>query len=97
MKTSAKWYFCLGSVIEVRERQQDFVIKFPSRRYPSYCTTARAVQRFYKAGNCHRRIPLSRTTPLSLRIPAEDVLGYVLTHPESSVWDILARLVPTQN
>ncbi|GFU28647.1 DUF4817 domain-containing protein [Trichonephila clavipes] len=35
-----------------------------------------------------RRVPLSRATPPSLRIPAEDVLGYVLTHPESSVRDI---------
>ncbi|PRD24550.1 UNVERIFIED_CONTAM: hypothetical protein NCL1_43427 [Trichonephila clavipes] len=59
-----------------------------SRRYPSYCTIAGAVQRLYKAGSCHRRIPLSLVTPSSLQIPTEDVLGYVLSHPESSVWDI---------
>ncbi|GFX92416.1 DUF4817 domain-containing protein [Trichonephila clavipes] len=45
-------------------------------------------QRLYKAGSCHRRILLSRVTPSSLRIPAEDVLGYALAHLESSVRDI---------
>ncbi|GFY02680.1 DUF4817 domain-containing protein [Trichonephila clavipes] len=36
----------------------------------------------------NRHIPLSRATPSSFRIPAEDVPGYVLTHRESSVRDI---------
>ncbi|GFT83034.1 DUF4817 domain-containing protein [Trichonephila clavipes] len=31
---------------------------------------------------------MSHATPSSLRIPAEDVLGYALAHPESSVRDI---------
>ncbi|GFW90294.1 uncharacterized protein TNCV_2121601 [Trichonephila clavipes] len=35
--------------------------------------------------------------PYLQRIPAEDVLGYALAHPESSIRDILAGLVPTQN
>ncbi|GFV72206.1 DUF4817 domain-containing protein [Trichonephila clavipes] len=35
-----------------------YAVKFSSRRYPSYCTIARAVQRLYKAGSCQRRIPL---------------------------------------
>ncbi|GFU36930.1 DUF4817 domain-containing protein [Trichonephila clavipes] len=65
-----------------------YAIKFPCRTYSSFCTIARAVQHLYKAGSCHRRIPLSHVTPSSLRIPAEDVLGYALTHPESSVRDI---------
>ncbi|GFX31571.1 DUF4817 domain-containing protein [Trichonephila clavipes] len=51
-----------------------YAIKFPSRKHPSYCTIARAVQRLYKTGSFHRRSPLSRATPSSLRIPAEDVL-----------------------
>ncbi|GFS97318.1 DUF4817 domain-containing protein [Trichonephila clavipes] len=68
-----------------REAARLYAIQFPIRRYPSYCTIARAVQRLYKAGSCHRRIPLPRDTPSSLRIPAEGVLGFVLTHPESSV------------
>ncbi|GFT52625.1 DUF4817 domain-containing protein [Trichonephila clavipes] len=59
-------------------------IKFPSRGHPSYCRIASAVQRLYKTGSCHRRIPLSRATHLQ-RIPAKDVLGYALAHPESSV------------
>ncbi|GFT25353.1 DUF4817 domain-containing protein [Trichonephila clavipes] len=71
-----------------REATRLNAIKFSSRRHPSYCTIARAVQRLYKTESCHGRIPLSRASPLSLRIPAEDVLGYVLAHLESSVRDI---------
>ncbi|GFW68609.1 DUF4817 domain-containing protein [Trichonephila clavipes] len=70
-----------------REEARLYVIKFPSRRHPSYCTIASAIQRLYKTGSCHRRIPLSRATHLQ-RKPAEDVLGYALAHPESSVRDI---------
>ncbi|GFV99987.1 DUF4817 domain-containing protein [Trichonephila clavipes] len=40
-----------------------YAIKFPSRRHPSYCTIASSIQRLYKTGSCHRRIPLSRATP----------------------------------
>ncbi|GFV50771.1 uncharacterized protein TNCV_2214321 [Trichonephila clavipes] len=88
MKNTAKWYCCTGSIIEIRERESErlYVIKFPSRRHPSYCTIASAVQRLYKTGSCHRRTPLSRAH--LQRIPAEDVLGYALAHPESSVRDI---------
>ncbi|GFX45156.1 uncharacterized protein TNCV_3432041 [Trichonephila clavipes] len=63
-------------------------LKFSRRTHPSYCTTASAVQHLYKTGSVHRRIPLSRATPSSLRIPAKDILGYALAHPESSVRDI---------
>ncbi|PRD28397.1 UNVERIFIED_CONTAM: hypothetical protein NCL1_32503 [Trichonephila clavipes] len=71
-----------------REATRRFAIKFPSRRHPSYCTMAGTVQRLYKTGSGHRRIPLSRATPSSLRIQAEDVLGYALAHTESSVRNI---------
>ncbi|GFW46326.1 DUF4817 domain-containing protein [Trichonephila clavipes] len=71
-----------------REAARLYAIKFPSQRLPCYCTIAHAVQRLYKTGICHRRIPLSRARSSSLRIPAEDILGYALAHPESSVWDI---------
>ncbi|GFT16501.1 DUF4817 domain-containing protein [Trichonephila clavipes] len=71
-----------------REAARLYAIKFHSRRHPSYCTMAGTVQRLYKTGSCRRRIPLSRATPSSLRIPAEDVLGYALAHTESSVRDI---------
>ncbi|GFT30968.1 DUF4817 domain-containing protein [Trichonephila clavipes] len=75
------------STCEVIQREAPIIyaIKFPSRRHRSYCTIACAVQRLYKTGSCHRRIPLSRATPSSLRIPAEDVLGYALTLPDNSV------------
>ena len=71
-----------------KEAARLYSTKFPSWRHPSYCTTARAVQCFYKTGSCHRRIPLSSAKPSSLRIPTEDVLGYALAHPESSARDI---------
>ncbi|GFW38864.1 DUF4817 domain-containing protein [Trichonephila clavipes] len=71
-----------------REAARLYAIKFPSRKHPSYCTIDRAVQRSYKTGSCHRRIPLSRATPSSLRIPSEDVLGYALAYPESCCRDI---------
>ncbi|GFV26844.1 DUF4817 domain-containing protein [Trichonephila clavipes] len=70
-----------------REVTRLYAIKFPSRRHASYCTIASVVQRLYKTRGCHRRTPLSRATHLQ-RIPAEDVLGCALAHPESSARDI---------
>ncbi|GFV20610.1 uncharacterized protein TNCV_776551 [Trichonephila clavipes] len=79
----------MGSAIEIRERRQEFMpLNFPVEKDPSYCTIDRAVQRLYKTESCHRRIPLSRATPSSLRIPSENVLGYALAYPEISVRDI---------
>ncbi|GFV91717.1 DUF4817 domain-containing protein [Trichonephila clavipes] len=46
-----------------REAARLYAIKFPSRRHPSYCTIARAVQRLYQIRSCHRRIPFSGATP----------------------------------
>ncbi|GFU85892.1 DUF4817 domain-containing protein [Trichonephila clavipes] len=63
-----------------------YAIKFPSRRHPSYCTIARTVQRLYKTGVAIDVFPY--LVPHLQRIPAEDVLGYALAHPESSVKDI---------
>ncbi|GFW26086.1 uncharacterized protein TNCV_3308571 [Trichonephila clavipes] len=77
--------YCEMVLLYKREVARLYAMKFPSERHPSYCTIARAIQRLYKTRNCHRRIPLSRDTPSSLRIPSEHVLGYVLAHPESSV------------
>ncbi|GFU06967.1 DUF4817 domain-containing protein [Trichonephila clavipes] len=71
-----------------REAARLYAIKFRSRRHPFYCTIDPAVQRLYKTGSCHRRLPLCRATPSSLRIPSEDVLGYAVAYPESSVRDI---------
>ncbi|GFX94645.1 DUF4817 domain-containing protein [Trichonephila clavipes] len=48
-----------------REAVRLYAIKFPSRRHPSYFTNASAVQRLHQTGSCHRRIPLSRDTPLA--------------------------------
>ncbi|GFW24146.1 DUF4817 domain-containing protein [Trichonephila clavipes] len=65
-----------------REAARLYAIQFPSRRHPSYCTIATAVQRLHQTGSCHRRNPLSRATPWW--ILAEDVVGYALAQPESS-------------
>ncbi|GFW64938.1 DUF4817 domain-containing protein [Trichonephila clavipes] len=71
-----------------REAARLYAIKFSSRRHPSYCTSARAVQRWYRTGSCQIRIPLSCAKPSSLRIPVEDVLRYALVHLESCVRNI---------
>ncbi|GFT03439.1 DUF4817 domain-containing protein [Trichonephila clavipes] len=78
------------SAIEIRERRQNLMpLNFPVEdNHLIVQLIDCAVQRLYKTGSCHRRIPLSHPTPSSLRILAEDVLGYVLTLPECSVQDI---------
>ncbi|GFT49856.1 DUF4817 domain-containing protein [Trichonephila clavipes] len=48
-----------------REAARIYAIKLPSRRHASYFRNASAVQRLYKTGSCHRRIPLYRATPLA--------------------------------
>ncbi|GFT01010.1 DUF4817 domain-containing protein [Trichonephila clavipes] len=69
-----------------REVARLYAIKFPSRRHPSYCTIASAVQRLFKLGVVID--VFSYLVPPLRRIPAEDVAGYTLAHPESSVRDI---------
>lgn len=71
-----------------RETERLYASKFPNRRHPSYSTIERAVKRLRETGSCHSRIRLSRATPPNWQIPAEDVLGYALAHPEKSVRDI---------
>ncbi|GFX90204.1 hypothetical protein TNCV_2449791 [Trichonephila clavipes] len=84
----------MGSIIEIREVARLYAYKFPSRRHPSYCTIARAVQRLYQTGCCHK--PLSRAT--------HTFSGYPLRMFYDMPWlilkvmsGILAWLVPTQN
>ncbi|GFW11544.1 uncharacterized protein TNCV_3810631 [Trichonephila clavipes] len=81
----------MGSVIEIRERRQYFMpLNFAVEdnhlivQLPVMSNACIKLGIFF----CHRRIPLSRPTPSSLRIPAEDVLGYVLALLESSVQNI---------
>ncbi|GFX09429.1 DUF4817 domain-containing protein [Trichonephila clavipes] len=71
-----------------REAARLYAIKFNSRRHPSYCTISVLLNACIKLKVVIDVFPLSRATPLSLRIPAEDVLGYALAHLESSVRDI---------
>ncbi|GFX35927.1 DUF4817 domain-containing protein [Trichonephila clavipes] len=80
-----------------REAARLYALKFPSRRHASSCTIARGVHHLYKTGSCHRRIPLSRATSSSLRIPAEDGLEDMPWPILKVVSGILAGLVPTQN
>ncbi|GFX04639.1 DUF4817 domain-containing protein [Trichonephila clavipes] len=42
-----------------RQSARLYAIKFPSRRHPSYCTIASAVQRLYKTGSCHKQDEVS--------------------------------------
>ncbi|GFV85554.1 uncharacterized protein TNCV_3773781 [Trichonephila clavipes] len=77
----------MGKAIEVRERQQDFMpLNFPVEDIHFIVQ----LPLLFNAG-IKLRVVLDVfpfPTSSSLRIPAEDVLGYVLTHPESSIRDI---------
>ncbi|GFW53658.1 uncharacterized protein TNCV_4815591 [Trichonephila clavipes] len=85
----------MGSVLEIRERRQDFMpLNF------SVEDILLIVQLPVLFNTCIKPGVFTDVFPQAsrLRIPAEDVLGYALAHPESSVRSgILARLVPTQN
>ncbi|GFY31500.1 DUF4817 domain-containing protein [Trichonephila clavipes] len=69
-----------------RDEARLYATRLTSRRHPSYCTIISVVQPCIKLGVVIDVFPYLM---LHLqRIPAEDVLGYVLTHPESSIRDI---------
>ncbi|GFV70114.1 uncharacterized protein TNCV_597081 [Trichonephila clavipes] len=87
MKNTAKWYCSTGSIIEIRESRQDLMrLNFPVRRHSFF------VQLPVLFNTCIKlRVVIDvfhyLVTQLQ-RIPTEEVLGYALAHPESSVRDI---------
>ncbi|GFV03277.1 uncharacterized protein TNCV_4018741 [Trichonephila clavipes] len=96
MKNTAKWYCCTGSVIEIRERRQDFMpLNFPVEDIHLIVQLPVLFSAGIKLGVVRDVFPY--LVPHLQRIPAEDVLGYALAHPEISVRDIRERLVHTQN
>ncbi|GFU91508.1 uncharacterized protein TNCV_2542761 [Trichonephila clavipes] len=96
MKNTAKWYCCRGNVIEIRERRQDFMpLNFPVEDIHLIVQLPVLFNACIKLGVVIDVFPY--LVPHLQRIPDEDVLEYALAHPESSVRDILARLVPIQN
>ncbi|GFT38022.1 uncharacterized protein TNCV_2086081 [Trichonephila clavipes] len=87
MKNTAKWYCSMGSVIEIRERWQDFMpLNFPDEDTHLIVQLIVLFNACIKLGVVIDVFPY--LVPHLQRIPAEDVLGYALAHPESSVRDI---------
>ncbi|GFS47792.1 uncharacterized protein TNCV_3598041 [Trichonephila clavipes] len=87
MKNTAKWYCCLGSVIEIRERRQDLMpLNFPVEDIHFIVQLPMLFNSSIKLGVVID--VLHYLVPHLQRIPSEDVLGYALAHPEISVRDI---------
>ncbi|GFT56107.1 uncharacterized protein TNCV_811541 [Trichonephila clavipes] len=87
MKNTAKWYCCTGSIIEIRESRQDLMpLNFPVKDIHLIVQLPVLFNACIKLGVVidvfHYLVPHLQ------RIPAEDVLGYALAHPESSVRDV---------
>ncbi|GFV12038.1 uncharacterized protein TNCV_669691 [Trichonephila clavipes] len=77
----------MGSVIEIRERRQDFIpLNFPVEGIHLIVRLPVLFNACIKLGVVIDAFPY--LVPHLQRIPTEDVLGYALTHPESSVRDI---------
>ncbi|GFX96325.1 uncharacterized protein TNCV_2292131 [Trichonephila clavipes] len=87
MKNTAKWYCCTGSIIEIRGSRQNFMpLNFPVEDIHLIVQLPVLFNACIKPGVV---IDVFHYLAQNLRqIPAEDVLGYVLAHPESSVRDI---------
>ncbi|GFW08690.1 uncharacterized protein TNCV_2777081 [Trichonephila clavipes] len=84
----------MGSLIEIRDRRQDFMpLNFPVEDIHLIVQLPVLFNACIKLGVV---IPLSRATPSSLWIPAEDVLDmpWLILKVVSG---ILARLIPNQN
>ncbi|GFT40158.1 uncharacterized protein TNCV_1527091 [Trichonephila clavipes] len=86
MKNSAKWYCRTGSIIEIRESRQDFMLlNFPVEDIHLIIQLPVMFNACIKLGIAidifHYLVPHLQ------RMPTEDVLGYALAHPESSVRD----------
>ncbi|GFV13592.1 uncharacterized protein TNCV_67951 [Trichonephila clavipes] len=78
MKNTAKGYCCVSSVIEVRERWQDFAsLNFPVEDIHLIVQLSVVFIDVFPY-----------LVPHLQRISTEVVLGYALAHPESSVRDI---------
>ncbi|GFS87238.1 uncharacterized protein TNCV_213591 [Trichonephila clavipes] len=77
----------MGSINEIREAARLYAIKFPSRRHIHLI-----VQLPMLFNACIKLVVVIYVFPCLVpylqRLPAEDVLGYALAHPESSVRDI---------
>ncbi|GFV06576.1 uncharacterized protein TNCV_2948981 [Trichonephila clavipes] len=77
----------MGSVIEIRERRQDFMpLNFPVEDIHLIVQLPVLFYACIKLGVVIDVFPY--LVPHLQRIPTEDVLGYVLAHPESNVRDI---------
>ncbi|GFW30081.1 uncharacterized protein TNCV_1696961 [Trichonephila clavipes] len=87
MKNTAKWYRCMGSIIETRESRQDFMpFNFPVEDLHLIVQFTVLFNACIKLGVVIDVFPYF--VPHLQRKPSQCVLGYALAHPESSVRDI---------
>ncbi|GFU91727.1 uncharacterized protein TNCV_1795941 [Trichonephila clavipes] len=83
----SKWYCCMSSVIEIREMRQDFMLlNFPVEDIHLVVQLPVLFNACIKLGAV--KDVFHYLVPHLQRIFDEDVLGYALAHPESSVRDI---------
>ncbi|GFV07956.1 uncharacterized protein TNCV_104681 [Trichonephila clavipes] len=85
MKNTAKWSCCMASVVAIRERgDKTFMpLNFPVEDIHLIVQLPVLFNACIKQGVVIVLYPY--LVPHLQRIPAENVLGYVLAHPESSV------------
>ncbi|GFX54569.1 uncharacterized protein TNCV_792561 [Trichonephila clavipes] len=77
----------MGSIIEIRERRKDFMpLNFPFENIHLIVQLPVLFHACIELGFVIDVFPY--LVPHLQRMPAEDVLGYALAHPENSVWDI---------
>ncbi|GFY09999.1 uncharacterized protein TNCV_3699601 [Trichonephila clavipes] len=77
----------MGSIIEIKERQKDFMpLNFPVEDIHLIVQLPMRFNACIKLGVVIDVFPY--LVPHLQRLPTEDVLGYALAHPESSVRDI---------
>ncbi|GFV44100.1 uncharacterized protein TNCV_3572211 [Trichonephila clavipes] len=87
MKNTVKCYCCRGSAIAIRERRQDVMpLNFPAEDIHLIMQLPVLFNACIRLGVVIDVFPYF--VPHLPRIPAEDVVGYALPHPESSVWVI---------
>lgn len=71
-----------------REAAKQYAIKFPNANHPSASTISNVVTRLRETGSVLNRKRSRSIMDLTKHVHVEDVLGYALAHPQSSVRSI---------
>ena len=97
MKNTVKWYCCMGSVIEIRERRKDFMpLNFPVEDIHLIVQLPMLFNTFIKLGVVIDVFPCLVPHLQACRYPLKMfyVMPWLIL---KTVSGILAKLVPTQN